>query len=52
MPVTVATNVFLRRIYNFASDMGWLPWPVLAKKQWPKVRFRARRPVTSPLPQK
>ncbi len=49
---TVATNVFLRRIYNFASDMGWLPWPVLAKKQWPKVRFRARRPVTSPLPQK
>ncbi|MCE0523491.1 MAG: hypothetical protein LV480_11345 [Methylacidiphilales bacterium] len=24
---TVATNVFLRRIHNFAIGMGWLPWP-------------------------
>ena len=30
---SVATNVFLRRIHNFALDMSWLPWPVLAKKQ-------------------
>jgi hypothetical protein len=22
---SVATNVFLRRIHNFAIDMGWLP---------------------------
>jgi hypothetical protein len=33
---TVATNVFLRRIHNFALDMAWLPWPVIPKRQWPK----------------
>src|SRR5882762_11580025 len=43
---TVATNVFLRRIHNFALDMNWLPWPVLAKKQWPKVRFGEKRAIT------
>jgi DNA-binding XRE family transcriptional regulator len=26
----VSTNVYLRRIHNFALDMNWLPWPVLA----------------------
>jgi hypothetical protein len=25
---TVSTNVFLRRIHNFAVDMNWLPWLV------------------------
>ena len=35
---TVATNMFLRRLHNFAVDVGWLPWPVLPKKQWPSVR--------------
>lgn len=45
---TVATNVFLRRIHNFALDMGWLPWPVLPKKQWPKIRFKEKRAVTAP----
>jgi integrase len=44
---TVATNVFLRRIHNFALDMGWLPWPVLPKKQWPKIRFNPKRAVTA-----
>ena len=29
----VSTNVYLRRIHNFALDMTWLPWPVLAKKR-------------------
>src|ERR1039457_2934456 len=43
---SVATNVFLRRLHNFALDMSWLPWPVLAKKQWPKVRFKEKRAVT------
>jgi integrase len=42
----VATNVFLRRTHNFALDMGWLPWPVLPKKQWPKVEYGAKRAVT------
>jgi hypothetical protein len=43
---TVATNVFLRRIHNFALDMNWLHWPILPKKQWPKVRFKEKRAVT------
>lgn len=44
---TVATNIFLRRIHNFAVGMGWLPWPILAKKQWPPVRFKEKRAITS-----
>ena len=33
---TVCTNIFLRRMQNFALDMSWLPWPVLPKKGWPE----------------
>jgi integrase len=44
---TVTTNVFLRRVHNFALDMNWLPWPVLPKKQWPQVRFNEKRAVTA-----
>jgi integrase len=43
---TVATNVFLRRLHNFALDMGWLPWPVLPKRHWPKVEYGAHRAIT------
>lgn len=43
----VATNVFLRRVHNFALDMGWLPWPVLPKKQWPKVQYGPKRAITA-----
>ena len=42
---SVATNVFLRRIQNFAVDMNWLAWPVLSKKQWPKIRFKEKRAI-------
>jgi len=44
---SVATNVFLRRIHNFALDMNWLPWPVLPRKQWPKIRFKEKRAITA-----
>ena len=43
---TVSTNVFLRRVHNFALDMGWLPWPVIPKKHWPKITFREKRAIT------
>ncbi len=43
---TVSTNVFLRRLHNFARDMSWLPWPVLPKKLWPKVVYQEKRAVT------
>jgi len=41
----VSTNVYLRRIHNFSLDMGWLPWPVLPKKRWPAVQFKAKRGI-------
>ena len=42
---TVCTNIFLRRVQNFALDMSWLPWPVLPKKGWPKIQFKDIIPV-------
>ena len=43
---SVSTNVYLRRIHNFALDMNWLPWPVLAKKVWPDVEHGEKRAIT------
>ena len=43
---TVSTNVYLRRIHNFALDMNWLPWSILPKRQWPKVKFKEKRAIT------
>ena len=43
---TVSTNVFLRRLHNFAIGFGWLLSPVLPPKQWPKVRHKAKRAIT------
>lgn len=43
---TVCTNIFLRRMQNFALDMSWLPWPVLPKKGWPKIQFKDKRGIT------
>ena len=42
----VATNVFLRRIHNFALDMNWLPKPVLPKRHWPSIEFKEKRAIT------
>jgi integrase len=44
---TVATNVFLRRLHNFALDMSWLPCPVIPRRQWPAVEFQAKRAITA-----
>jgi len=43
---TVSTNVYLRRLHNFALDMNWLPWPVVPKRQWPSVKFGQKRGIT------
>lgn len=43
---SVSTNIYLRRIHNFALDMSWLPWPVLPKKRWPAIRFKEKRAIT------
>lgn len=42
----VSTNNFLRRLHNFALDMGWLPLPVLPKRKWPAVRYRQKRAIS------
>jgi integrase len=42
---SVSTNIYLRRIHNFALDMNWLPWPVLPKKRWPAIKFKAKRAI-------
>lgn len=42
----VSTNNFLRRFHNFAADMGWLPWPVMPKRQWPRIRYKEKRAIT------
>lgn len=42
----VSTNVFLRRLHNFALGMNWLPWPILPQRRWPKIRFKEKRAVT------
>lgn len=44
---TVSTNVFLRRVHNFCIGMNWLPWPILAKQLWPKVKHKSKRAITS-----
>jgi len=43
---TTSTNVYLRRLHNYAIGMHWIPWPVLPKRQWPAVVHRERRAIT------
>jgi integrase len=43
----VSTNVHLRKLHNFCLDMGWLPWPVLPKRQWPAIEFKEKRAITA-----
>ncbi len=38
---------YLRRLHNLALDLGWLPWPVLAKKAWPKIRSQTKRAISA-----
>ncbi|MCU0786127.1 MAG: tyrosine-type recombinase/integrase [Verrucomicrobia bacterium] len=42
----VSTNNYLRRIHNFAVDMGWLAWPVMPKRQWPSIHYKEKRAIT------
>ena len=42
----VATNVYLRSIYNFALGMNWLPVAVIPVRQWPSVRYKDKRAIT------
>ncbi len=44
---TVSTNVYLRRIHNFALDMDWLLKSIIPKRQWPKIVHATKRAITS-----
>ena len=37
---------YLRRLHNLALDIGWLPWPILAKRAWPKIHSECKRAIT------
>jgi site-specific recombinase XerD len=43
---TVSTNVHLRKLHNFAVGTGWLPWPIVHKRQWPEIVFKEKRAIT------
>ena len=43
---TVSTNVYLRRVQNYALGMNWLIVPIVPKKLFPAVRHKARRAIT------
>lgn len=43
---TVSTNVYLRRIHNFALDMDWLLRSIIPQKQWPKIVHASKRAIT------
>jgi hypothetical protein len=42
----VSTNIYLRRIHNFALGMNWLPVPVIPKRMWPGFSFKNKRAIT------
>jgi len=42
----VSTNVYLRRLHNYALDMNWLHWRVIPKRRWPKVKHAEKRAIT------
>jgi integrase len=41
-----STNVYLRRIHNFALAMDWLLKPIIPRKEWPKVVYGKKRAIT------
>jgi hypothetical protein len=44
---SICTNVYLRRLHNFALDMDWLLKATLPKRQWPKVVHRKGQAIKS-----
>jgi len=42
----VSTNIYLRRIHNFALGLNWLPVPVIPRLLWPSFEFKDKRAIT------
>lgn len=43
---TISTNIFLRRMHNYALAMSWLPCPIIPKPHWPAIQFKEKRAIT------
>jgi integrase len=41
-----STNHFLRCLHNLAVGLGWLPWPLIPPKLWPKATSKKRCAIT------
>jgi integrase len=44
---TISTNVFLRRLHNYAVEMDWIPNAIVPRRQWPKTKFGDKNPITA-----
>jgi hypothetical protein len=48
--IKCATNAsaahYLRRVYNLATGLGWLPWIILLPRMWPTFPPRPKRAIT------
>lgn len=41
-----STNMFLRKVHNFALELDWLPKRILSRRVWPKVVHHKKRAIT------
>jgi integrase len=44
----VSVAHYLKRLHNLALGLGWLAFPVLAPRLWPKSRYKSKRGITAP----
>lgn len=42
----VSVAHYLKRLHNLALGLGWLAFPVLAPRLWPKLHFKPKRAIT------
>ena len=42
----VSVAHYLKRLHNLALGLGWLSFPVLAPRLWPKLHFKSKRGIT------
>jgi integrase len=43
----VSVAHYLKRLHNLALGLGWLAFPALAPRLWPKPRFKSKRGITA-----
>jgi hypothetical protein len=42
----VSVAHYLKRLHNLALGLGWLAFPILAPRLWPKLHFKPKRAIT------